>query len=326
VKGILITGASGFVGRHLIPDLIQPSLHIVAAIRKPQPLAPNFTYVTVGDISGSTEWSETLLDVDVIIHLAARAHVINDSVSDPEAEFYKTNTVATENLVRQAITCGVKHFIFMSSVGAMATLSDCPLIESSPCLPETPYGKSKLQAEQAIERLCNHSPMTWTIIRSPLVYGPGNPGNMARLQALIQKKLPLPLASIQNRRSFIYVESLVDAIITCMTHPKARNQTFLVSDGQDLSTPELMQKIAYYSGHPCRLVPVPLPLLQTAARCGDLAERLLNRPLPLNSDALQKLTGSLTVDSSKICHELNWHPPFTVDQGLARTLQQRSPA
>jgi len=198
----------------------------------------------------------------------------------------------------------------------MATLSPEVLTETTPCSPDTPYGRSKLAAEQALIDLAKDSGMTYTILRPTLVYGPGNPGNMERLLKLIQTGLPLPFGAIQNRRSFLYVGNLVDIILTTLTHPNARNQTFICSDGQDLSTPELIRLIAHCAQQPCRLVPVPLPLLRLSGKLGDSMQQITHRTLPLNTDTLDRLTGSLSVDISHLQTQLHWRPPFTVEQGL----------
>lgn len=319
----LVTGATGFIASHLIPSFEQQSWQIKAAIRGDSTqLSPSITRINVGNIDGNTEWHNALKDTDTVIHLAARAHILHEDISNSEAEFFIVNVEGTANLVNQSIQAGVKHFIFISSIGAMATLSNQPLTESSPCQPDTPYGRSKLQAEQALINLASQSNMTWTILRPTLVYGPGNPGNMERLVKLISKGFPLPFGSVNNHRSFLYVGNLVDAIATCLTHPNAKNQTFLVSDDQDLSTPQLIGKLAHHMGQPSRLFPTPLSLLKLAGYAGDGIQSLSQKPLPLNSGTIDRLLGSLFVDSSHIRNTLNWQPPYTVDEGLAQTLQQ----
>ena len=322
MKSILVTGATGFIARHLIPSLIEHGLRVKAAsrdlsIRLPHDLSP----VNVGYINGSTDWRQALIGIDSVIHLAARAHILREQSSKAEEDCFSVNVPGTANLVNQSIEAGVKHFIFVSSIGAMATLSDRPLDENSPCHPETHYGKSKLQAEKALIDLADGSDMTWTILRPTLVYGPGNPGNMARLTHLIKLGLPLPLGSLRNRRNFLYVGNLVDAIVTCLTHPKARNQTFIVSDGEELSTPGLIHKLAYHSGYPCCLFPLHPSILRTLGCGGDWLENLTGKSLALNSDIISRLTGSLSVNSHKIRQMLSWHPPYTLDEGLTRTFE-----
>jgi len=322
MKSALVTGSTGFIASHLIPLLIQQGWKVRAAIRNPTNKLPSkVSTANLGNIDGLTQWEPTLTDMDTVIHLAARTHILHDNTPNPEAEFLKVNVQGTANLVKQSIAAGVKHFIFISSIGAMATLSDHHLTETSPCQPDTPYGRSKLQAEQALIELASQSNMTWTILRPTLVYGSGNPGNMERLIKLINRGIPLPFGLVNNRRSLLYVGNLVNAIATCLTHPNAKNQTFLVSDGQDLSTPELIRKIAYHLERPCHLLPVPPSLLKLAGHLGDTIEQFTQRPLPLNRSTIDRLLGSLVVDSSHIRNTLNWEPPYTVDEGLSKTLR-----
>jgi nucleoside-diphosphate-sugar epimerase len=237
----------------------------------------------------------------------------------------------------------VKHFIFVSSIGAMAESSETILTVDTPCAPSTPYGKSKLGAELALKQIAVAGGMAYSIIRPPLVYGSGNPGNMERLLKLVKTGLPLPLASVRNRRSFIYVENLVDLIVTCLVNPKAFGKTFLPSDGEDLSTAELIEKIARANESvPCSVFSDSVgdrETRHTFGRWGDLSSlrsgsrarqsaRLFRFPPSLlkaagwlpGLGALRKLTSSLYVDSEPIQRELDWIPPFTMEEGLRRTL------
>jgi nucleoside-diphosphate-sugar epimerase len=209
--------------------------------------------------------------------------------------------------VKQCLEGGVKHFIFLSSIGAVTTLSDTIINESSECNPDTPYGRSKLKAEMEIKQLCENSTMTYTILRPTLVYGANNPGNMERLLKLVAKGLPLPLGGVNNSRSLVYVGNLVDAIITCINHPNAKNQTFIVSDGEDLSTPELIRGIGKAMNKTPLLLPIPSSLIK-------IGTKLLGK-----AEAGDRLLGSLQVDSSKIRETLNWQPPYTVEEGLKIT-------
>jgi nucleoside-diphosphate-sugar epimerase len=315
----LVTGASGFVGRNLVNFCQRAGLDLRAAVRHKIDL-PCSTFV-VGSIDGDTRWSEALEGVDGVIHLAAYAHVTNVLKLDYSL-LQKTNVDGTVFLAQQAASAGVRHFVFVSSIGAMAESSDSRLTVETPCEPSTTYGKSKLEAELALKQIAVAGGMAWTIIRPPLVYGPGNPGNMERLQKLVRSGLPLPLAWVHNRRSFIYVENLVDLITACLGNPKAFGKTFLPSDGEDVSTPELIEKIARAetgnlkpecNGGGCavpreaRLFPFPEGLLKAAGRLPGLG-------------AVRKLTSSLYVDSEPIRRDLGWTPPFTMDEGLRRTL------
>lgn len=309
MKSILITGATGFIGSHLLFSLSLCKFNITLALRRFS-LSSNsqdYYFVNVGEINENTNWQDSLNNIDIVIHLAARAHQLKDQANDPEAEFQKINHHGTANLVQQAIKAGVKHFIFMSSIGAVTTLSKGIISEQTPCHPDTSYGRSKLDAEKALTQLCHGTAMSWTILRPTLVYGPNNPGNMERLLALVNKNFPLPLGSVNNARSLLYVGNLVDAIITCLDHPNAKNQTFIVSDGQDLSTPKLICHLGQALGKPAKLLPFPPALLKLAASTigkADVAERLL---------------GSLQVDCSKIRETLHWAPPYTVEEGLKIT-------
>jgi len=202
VKSVLVTGATGFIGQHLVEVLrLRPDYRVVAATRRHVEL-PVETY-QVGDLNSQTDWYQVLQGIDVVIHLAARAHVLDERGKDPAAEFLRVNTEGTINLVKQAIAAGVQHFVFISSVGAVASFSDVPLTEEDACLPDTPYGRSKLATEIALKNLASDSAIAWTILRPTLVYGAGNPGNMERLVKLICSKLPLPLGAVNNQRSFL---------------------------------------------------------------------------------------------------------------------------
>lgn len=328
-KTILITGATGFIARHLIPVLHQQGYNLHVAIRNQEaiqtlrdrfPKIPFTSFIT-GDLNRQTDWHQPLRCCDLVVHLAARAHILNETEIDPVAEFYTVNTEATTNLVAQSIDAGVQHLILLSSIGAMASLSEQPLTEQSPCHPDTPYGQSKLQAENFLIHLATESKMTWTILRPPLVYGPGNPGNMERLIQLVNRGLPLPLGQVNNRRSLIYVGNLVDAIATCLRHPAAKNQLFLVSDGQDLSTPQLIQIIAEQLGRPCYLLPMPPQWLTRLGLAGDHLQHWFNCSLPLNSQIIDRLLGSLVINSQHIQTTLQWCPPYSVGYGIAQTLK-----
>ncbi len=317
-KSVLVTGATGFVGRHLLPALHQDNWQITAALRTTNNLESDLplTPIQVGTIDGETDWQHALQNIDTVIHLAARAHQLNDDSADPEAAFLQVNTAGTTNLAKQCINAGVKHFVFISSIGAMTTLSKERLSEDSPCTPDTPYGRSKLQAEQALTQLSQNTQMNWTILRPTLVYGAGNPGNMERLIKLINSGLPLPLGAIHNQRSFIYVGNLVDIILRTLTDSNAENQVFLCSDGQDLSTPDLIRHIAQYGNKSLRLFPVPINLLRLSGKLGDQIQSSLGRSFSLNSESLERLIGSLSVDIHKLHSHLNWSAPYSLEEGI----------
>ncbi len=319
MKTVLITGATGFIGGHLIPRL-QQSCRLIAAVRKNSSQLPeDVKSIIIGEITPDTDWGEALVGVDIVIHLAARAHILQDTAADPASEFMRANAHNTENLAKQAIIAGVKQFVFISSIGAMGSSSQNALTESALCQPDTPYGCSKLSAEQALISVATGTEMSWTIFRPTLVYGAGNPGNMERLIKLIRTGLPIPFASIQNRRSLVYVGNLVDAIAVSLSHESAERQMFVISDDQVISTPELVRSIAEILNLNCTLFPFPVKLFQLAGKLGDLLQNILHRPLPLNSRTIDSLTSSLYVDTNYLKTTLDWQPLFTFEQGLIKT-------
>lgn len=306
---ILITGHTGFVGGHLTPALIAKN-HAVTGISRHIDLAlasPQLQQIQISSLEQYTDWHQALIGIDTVIHLAARAHILADSVADPAAEFFRVNTQGTIDLVKASIQAEVKHFIFISSIGAITTRSQDILTETTLCQPDTAYGTSKLAAETALIELCQNTPMSWTILRPTLVYGPGNPGNMQRLLKLVNSHLPLPLGSIRNQRSFLYISNLIDAIITCLQHPNAKNQIFLLSDGQNVSTPTLIRQLAHFLNTRSILLPLPVSIL-----------RLLGK-ITGKSSELNRLLESLVVSNEKIVTTLNWQPPYSIEQGLAAT-------
>ncbi|MEC4747380.1 SDR family oxidoreductase [Methylomicrobium sp. Wu6] len=303
---LLVTGANGFIGRLLCAALINRQGSVKAAARNAGEAAPNIDTIAVGNIDGSTDWSMALQGIEVVIHLAARAHIMRDTAADPLAEFRKVNVDGTLNLAGQALQASVKRFIFISSikVNGEATSPGRPFHADDAPTPEDAYGLSKREAEDGLRELCADSTMEFVIIRPPLVYGPGVKGNFFSMMRWLDKGIPLPFASIQNRRSLVAADNLVDLIITCIGHPMAANQIFLAGDGEDLSTPELLKRTAAALGKRARLLPVPTALLAFAARClGKTA-------------AVQKLCGSLQVNIQKTRSMLGWRPPVGVDQAL----------
>jgi nucleoside-diphosphate-sugar epimerase len=306
---ILITGHTGFIGCHLTPALIAKN-HDITGISRHIELAlahPQLHQIQISSLEEYTDWNQSLIGVDTVIHLAARAHILADSVEDPAAEYFRINTKGTINLVKAAIQAEVKNFIFISSIGAITTLSQEILTETAICQPDTSYGTSKLAAETALIELCQNTSMSWTILRPTLVYGPGNPGNMRRLLKLVNSQLPLPLGSIDNQRSFLYIGNLIDAIVTCLDHPNAKNQVFLVSDGQNISTPALIRHLANFLNTRSILLPIPVSVLRLIAKITG------------KSSELDRLLESLVVSNDKITTTLNWQPPYSIDQGLAAT-------
>lgn len=307
---ILVTGANGFVGKSLCTALFSHGKAVQAAVRVADAQADDSEQVLVGSIDGATDWSDALRDVDVVIHLAARVHIMYDNALDALAEYRKVNVHGTLNLAQQAARTGVKRFIFVSSVKVNGEQTGfLPFVEQAIPNPKDPYGVSKWEAEQALHKISAATGLEVVIVRPPLVYGTGVKGNFAQMIKLLGKGIPLPLASVQNLRSLIYVENLVDALILCTTHSSAAGQTYLVSDGEDVSTPDLLRKLAEAMDQPARVFSCSIALLR-------LAGRLIGK-----SDQVDRLLGSLQVDSSKIKRELGWTPPFTLQEGLRATAQ-----
>ncbi|MDH1683276.1 SDR family oxidoreductase [Pseudomonas chengduensis] len=310
---ILLTGSTGFVGQALLARLAaQPALDLVVVSRRPNSSLPaGVAHAQVADIAADTAWQPVLQGVQVIIHAAARVHVMNDKVADPLAEFRKVNVDGTLNLARQAVGAGVKRFIFISSikVNGESTAPGKPYSAESQPAPVDPYGISKLEAELALRELAAETGMEVVIIRPPLVYGPDVKANFLSMMRWLSKGIPLPLGTIQNRRSLVALDNLVDLIATCVEHPAAANQTFMVSDGEDLSTRQLLRRMGGALGRPARLVPIPAWLLEAGASL--LGKRAL----------AQRLCGSLQVDISKTRELLNWSPPLGVDAALRRAAE-----
>lgn len=305
---LLVTGAGGLVGRALCSALAGQGVVVRAATRLAQPDLAGMQSIGTGDINAQTNWQAALSGISHVVHLAARVHVMHDRSADPLAEFRRINVQGTLNLARQAAAAGVMRFVFVSSVkvNGEQTLPGHPFTESDAPKPQDAYGQSKFEAEQSLREIAVQSGMEVVIIRPPLVYGPGVKANFAELMRAVQRGWPLPLGLVRNLRSLVALENLVDFIRTCMTHPKAANQTFLVSDGQDVSTPELVRAMAQAMQRPARLLPAPVWVLQTAAS-------VLGK-----SGAMQRLCGNLQLDISKAREVLGWHPPLTVQQGLQK--------
>lgn len=310
-KIVLVTGATGFVGQRLLLRLRTDHRCLpVAAIRNTSGLLDGFESVAVGDIDGHTDWQQALKNIDIVVHTAARVHVMNDASSDQLASFRRVNVQGTLNLAQQAATQGVKRFVFLSSVkvNGESTAFGLPFTESTVPAPEDAYGVSKFEAEQGLREIANLTDMEVVIIRPPLIYGPGAKANFAALVRAVKKGIPLPLGAISNVRSFVGLDNLVDFVVTCISHPKAANETFMISDGTNLSTSELIRKIADGAGVNARLVPVPMWMLKAVAN-------LLGK-----GEAIQRLSGNLEVDITKARSQLNWQAPVSVSEGLLRAL------
>lgn len=313
---ILVTGASGFVGSRLIAHHQHQgrskAMQFRAVTRKQLVTeSAGVEVCRIHHIDANTDWSDALAGVDVVVHLAARVHVMNDHAADPLQEYRKTNVASTLHLAQQAAMAGVKRFIFLSSikVNGEKTKPGQPFTEESLPHPEDPYGISKLEAEEGIRAISEQTGMEFVFIRPPLIYGPGVKANYLKLMQLVQKRFPLPLASISNRRSMLALDNLIDFILLAAKHPQAANQLFLLSDGQSLSTAQLMSEIARAMGFAsARLFPIPVPALQMIAK--HLGQ----------SAAIERLTDSLEIDSQKASQLLKWNPPLSIQTGIQLTV------
>jgi len=311
---VLVTGATGFIGSALVTFLAAKERYQpIAAIRGQQTSLPvAIQTIQVGEINADTNWGAALKDIQVVVHVAARAHVMSDKTSDPLSEYRNVNVAGTLNLARQAIHSGVKRLVFISSVkvNGEGTESGIAYMASDEPQPKDAYGISKLEAERGLLKLAQESVLEVVIIRPPLVYGPGVKANFHSMMRWLDRGVPLPLGAINNRRSLVALDNLVDLIVTCIDHPAAANQTFLAGDGEDLSTTGLLERLAMAMGKRARLIPIPVRLLRIAAA-------LLGR-----GDIAQRICGSLQIDISPTRNILGWEPPVTVDEALRKTVER----
>lgn len=302
---VLVTGATGFVGQALCDHLTGIGHEVIPAVRRTRGLPGE---VVIGDIDVSTDWRAALMGCDAVVHLAARVHVLDDTAQNPLTLYRETNTEATLNLARQAAQASVKRLVFISSIKVNGERRDVAYRETDIPMPEDAYAISKWEAEQGLQQIAQETGLEVVILRPPLVYGPGVKANFLRLIRTIERGWPLPLGAIHNQRSFLYLGNFVDAIRLCIEHPDAAGQTFLLDDGQPVSTPELIHAVARAMGRPARLLAVPVGILE---RVGMLLGKRA---------AVTRLTGSLFVDSSAIRTRLGWTPPFSMEAGLAATV------
>ena len=307
----LVTGGNGFVG-----DAVWRRLNAMSSVQAVRSMrrADAFTdagAVVVGDLCAQTDWSIALAGVDAVVHAAARVHVMAETTTNPLNEFRRVNVQATLSLARQAAAAGVRRLVFVSSikVNGEATQPGHPFTADDVPAPLDDYGVSKMEAEKGLRELAAHSNMEVVIVRPPLVYGAGVKANFAAMMRWLKRGIPLPLGAIHNQRSLVALDNLVDLIITCLMHPAAANQTFLVSDGEDLSTTQLLRRMGAALGKPARLIPVPVSVLKLGAA-------LVGKP-----ELAQRLCGSLQVDMSKTRELLGWTPPFSVDEGLKKAAE-----
>ncbi|MFZ6655687.1 UDP-glucose 4-epimerase family protein [Undibacterium sp. TJN19] len=309
-QAILLTGASGFVGQAIARACLADGVSLICPSRKPLNWqADNMQNILVGDLAPDTDWSASLQNTDIVIHCAARVHVMHETASDPLQQFRQVNVEASLNLARQAAVAGIKQFIYISSVkvNGEATGPGHPFTAADIAKPQDAYGVSKHEAEQALLAFGRQSGMAITIIRPPLVYGPGVKANFLSMMRGVKRGFPLPLASIRNQRSFVYLENLVSLVLHCRLRQAAYQQVFLASDGRDLSTPQLLRLCGAALGVRAHLLPFPVSLLNLAARIAG------------RQSVADRLCQSLQVDIQKTRDMLEWSPPFTVEQGLQAT-------
>lgn len=308
LMNVFLTGANGFVGKRTVEILSQQkAVNVYATMRQKPRVPPNFP-VHYATLERHTDWSEALRYMDVVIHTAARVDKLKETSNDPHAEYKLVNVDATLNFARQAASAGVQRFVFLSSikVNGDSTWRNEPFMHDDFPLPSDAYGMSKFEAEKGLSKICSVSGMEFVIIRPPLVYGPNVKGNFSRLIKIVQSGIPLPLSSIDNKRSFIGLDNLVDLLMICMVHPKAANQVLLASDGYDLSTPELIRNIAQAMGRHSRLFPCPPQVFRVLAKC--IGKKVL----------ADRLLGSLQVEISNTKRLLGWEPPVTIEEGIRR--------
>ncbi len=316
---VVVTGSNGFVGSWLCRVLIEAGLEVRGVGRHaPDSPVPGVSFHPADLLDGEGV-RPALAGADTVVHLAARVHVMREAAAEPLREFRRINVDGTRSLLEESVRAGVRRVVFASTVKAVAEESRQPLTQRTPARPVDPYGVSKLEAEELVAAEARRHALEATILRLPLVYGPGMKGNMLSLFRLVDRGIPLPLGSVDNRRSLAFVGNVAAAMLTALRAPGGEPATFFVSDGRDLSTPELLRLIGHALGRDARLLRVPPALFRAAGRLGDLVSRL--RPVPLTSSAVDRLLGSLAVDPSALNRSLGFRPPYTVEEGLRLTAE-----
>jgi nucleoside-diphosphate-sugar epimerase len=315
----LVTGASGFLGRHVCRSLLDEGATVRGLFRGTDSALSGVERVRWSDLLDRPAIRGAVTGVDAIVHLAARVHVMADTASSPLTEYRRTNVEGTRTLVEESVAAGVGRFVFLSSVKAVGEESERPWTEQTPPRPVDPYGVSKLEAEQVVRDLAAAGGMAASILRLPLVYGPGMKANMLRLFDAVDRGTPLPLGGIRNQRSVIFAGNVAAAVVRVLQSLAAAGETFFVRDAKDVSTPELVRAIARALGRPARLVPIPPALFTAAGRVGDLVSRFI--PVPITSAAAARLLGSLTVDASRLTRVTGFQPPYSLEEGLRLTAE-----
>ena len=315
MKKILVTGASGFIGQSLCKTLLKSGKSVRGVVRSLNSFSKNtnIEYVAVGDIVYKKDWKNILADIDCIIHCAGRAHIMNETKSDSLKFYRSVNVDVTKQLAEQAASAGVRRLVFLSSIGVlgMDTNNRKSFLYSDEINPTENYAISKYEAEQALHQISNKTAIETIIIRSPLVYGPSAPGNLARLIKLVRSNVPLPFGMVNNKRSMVGIDNLVDLLIRCIDHPDSAGKTFLISDGEDLSTPDLIKHMSSSMGRKVYLFPVPVFLLKFVSRIFGKQKEI------------DRLVGSLKIDSNYTQETLKWTPPVNVSEGIRRMVQGR---
>lgn len=312
---VLVTGANGFIGSAFCARAVQDGLRCRGAIRGVRTgldLPAGVDIIPIGTVGPETDWAAALSGIDIVVHLAARAHVLRETAVDPLAEFRRVNTEGTRRLARQAATAGVRRFIFVSSIGVNGDQThERPFREDDPPHPARPYALSKWEAELALRELSAQTGMETVILRAPLVYGPGVKGNMRLLMQFIDRGWPLPFAGVRNRRSLLGLGNLIDALMLCVDRPEAAGQTFLLCDGEDISTADLVRKIARAAGKKDRFFAMP-----------DLMFRGVAKLAPFARAKLDQVLGSLAIDSSRFRTVLKWFPPYGLEEEIVAMVNE----
>src|SRR6266699_979968 len=310
---VLVTGASGFVGRRVCERALGLGMKVKGSHRSPgsQSLVPQgVEKIQIASVNSNTDWSNALTGVDVVVHLAGRVHIAKDTLKDPLATYREVNTAGTRWLARMAVNAGVRRLVYVSTIKVNGEkTATAPFTETDAPRPQDAYAISKWESEQALHRIGAESGLEVVILRPPLVYGAGVGANFLRLLNLVRRGIPLPLASVSNRRSLVYVKNLADAVLTSATDPRAKGRTFLVSDGDDISTPELIRRIA-------EAMELPSRMFRCSARLLEVVARIVGK-----SAEAQRLLSSLVIDSTRIRFETGWTPRYTMLQGLKETVQ-----
>jgi nucleoside-diphosphate-sugar epimerase len=309
---VLVTGADGFIGKALCRRMLDEGWNVRGAIRsveKKESLPNGVDAIEIGSIGPDTRWETALKDIEAVVHLAAQLNFKKHDSVETISLYRKTNVIGTIHLAKVAESMGVRRFIFLSSIKVIGEEKAGPYTEKDKPIPIGPYGMFKLEAEEFLEEFNSCTSLEVVVLRPPLVYGPGVKGNFLKILKLVDKGVPLPFERVENHRSLIFIDNLIDAIITCLKHPDAAGEKYFVSDAEIVSTPEFIRRIAASLGRPARLFSLPPKLLHRVAKFAGMSETAM------------RLLDSLVVDTSKIRNELGWIPPYTQQEGLSLTAQ-----